>query len=135
MGRNANSVNFFNCSLSANRDLKLHLPNSQSENALKQLKTLTSPLTKFAANIGASLDPRKYGSKVNKHPLLFISRFYCRKSRKFFLHTEINRNENNALYFQTSVTSLAGETPPELEKDKLQEKWENAKCKTKLIAL
>lgn len=57
-------LNFFH-SLSANRDFKLNIPNSQSENALKQLKTLTSPLTKFAANIGASLDPRKYGSKVS----------------------------------------------------------------------
>ncbi|XP_055315656.1 phosphatidylinositide phosphatase SAC2 isoform X1 [Sitodiplosis mosellana] len=51
--------------LSANRDLKLHLPNSQSENAIKQLKTLTSPLSKFAANLGSALDPRKYGSKTS----------------------------------------------------------------------
>lgn len=53
--------------LSADRDLKLHLPNSQSENAIKQLKTLTSPLTKFAANIGSAfrVDPRK-GSKVTQ---------------------------------------------------------------------
>lgn len=55
-------------SLTADRDLKLHLPNSQSENAIKQLKTLTSPLTKFAANIGSALDPRKYGSKVDIPP-------------------------------------------------------------------
>lgn len=57
-------INFIGSS-SANRDLKCHLPNSQSENAIKQLKTLTSPLTKFAANIGSVLDPRNYGSKVN----------------------------------------------------------------------
>lgn len=68
-------------SLSSDRDLKLHLPisqlpHSQSENAIKQLKTLTSPLSKFAANIGSALDPRKYGSKVN------INRFFKSSHRK-----------------------------------------------------
>ncbi|XP_031639313.1 phosphatidylinositide phosphatase SAC2-like [Contarinia nasturtii] len=81
--------------LSVNRDLKLHLPNSQSENAIKQLKTLTSPLTKFAASVGSALDPRKYGS----------------------------------------TKTIANEPQTDMEREKLQEKWEASNCKTKLIAL
>lgn len=49
------------------KDLSLNLSSSQSENALKQLKTLTSPLSKLAKgmqNIGMNLDPRKIGLKV-----------------------------------------------------------------------
>lgn len=47
--------------------LNLNLSTSQSENALKQLKTLTSPLSKLARgmqNIGMNLDPRKISMKV-----------------------------------------------------------------------
>lgn len=50
------------------RDLSLNLTASQSDNALKQLKNLTSPLSKFAKgmqNFGMNLDPRKIASKVN----------------------------------------------------------------------
>lgn len=105
-----------------NRDFKLHLPNSQSENALKQLKTLTSPLTKFAANIGASLDPRKYGSKV-----LVITIFAL-----FHSTLPIHKRSCYSIdIFQTSVN----DAPSDMEKEKLQEKWEATKCKTKLIAL
>lgn len=49
-------------SQSMQRDLSLNLSGSQSENALKQLKTLTSPLSKLAKgmqNFGMNLDPRK----------------------------------------------------------------------------
>lgn len=103
-----------------NRDFKLHLPNSQSENALKQLKTLTSPLTKFAANIGASLDPRKYGSKVLL--IIIITLFIPIHKRSCY---------SIDILFQTSVN----DAPSDIEKEKLQEKWEATKCKTKLIAL
>lgn len=51
-----------------NRDLSLNLSGSQSENALKQLNKLASPLTKLAKgvqNLGANLDPRKMTGKVN----------------------------------------------------------------------
>ncbi|XP_055384733.1 phosphatidylinositide phosphatase SAC2 [Condylostylus longicornis] len=43
-------------------DLSLHLSGSQSDNTIKQLKTLTSPLSKLAKgvqNLGMNLDPRK----------------------------------------------------------------------------
>lgn len=50
------------------KDLSLNLSSSQSENALKQLKTLTSPLSKLAKgmqNFGMNLDPRKITVKVS----------------------------------------------------------------------
>lgn len=56
-----------NYSSSLSRDMSLNLTSSQSENALKQLKTLTSPLSKFATGMksfGMNLDPRKMGAKV-----------------------------------------------------------------------
>lgn len=86
-------VSIYVCSsLSADRDLKLHLPNSQSENAIKQLKTLTSPLTKFAANIGSALDPRKYGSKVihcyQYNKLLNVNSEYCTSIKKIIFITD-----------------------------------------------
>lgn len=86
--------NIYN-SLSANRDLKLHLPNSQSENAIKQLKTLTSPLSKFAANIGSALDPRKYGSKVK---LIFIC--LCSVQESPSTNFNLFYFENNILIFK-----------------------------------
>lgn len=49
------------------RDMSLNLSSSQSENALKQLKTLTSPLSKLAKgmqNFGMNLDPRKMNVRV-----------------------------------------------------------------------
>ncbi|XP_037027725.1 phosphatidylinositide phosphatase SAC2 isoform X2 [Bradysia coprophila] len=49
-------------SMTQQKDLSLNLSSSQSENALKQLKTLTSPLSKLAKgmqNFGMNLDPRK----------------------------------------------------------------------------
>lgn len=59
----------FKCSSqSLSRDMSLNLTSSQSENALKQLKTLTSPLSKLATGMksfGMNLDPRKMGVKVN----------------------------------------------------------------------
>lgn len=51
------------------RDLSLNLSSSQSENALKQLKTLTSPLSKLAKGMqtfGMNLDPRKITVKVSR---------------------------------------------------------------------
>lgn len=80
-------------SLTADRDLKLHLPNSQSENAIKQLKTLTSPLTKFAANIGSALDPRKYGSKVCIPP----NNYYKNLPNSLFIYYN-QRLENKYLF-------------------------------------
>lgn len=49
------------------RDLSLNLSGSQSDNALKQLKNLTSPLSKLAKgmqSLGMNLDPRKIATKV-----------------------------------------------------------------------
>lgn len=48
------------------RDLSLNLSGSQSDNALKQLKNLTSPLSKLAKgmqSLGMNLDPRKIATK------------------------------------------------------------------------
>lgn len=48
--------------------MSLNLTSSQSENAIKQLKTLTSPLSKLATGMksfGMNLDPRKMGVKVS----------------------------------------------------------------------
>ena len=55
---------------SSPRDLSLHLSGSQSDTTLKQIKQMTSPLSKIAKgvqNIGMNLDPRKIGSKVSKN--------------------------------------------------------------------
>lgn len=82
-------------SLTADRDLKLHLPNSQSENAIKQLKTLTSPLTKFAANIGSALDPRKYGSKVHIPP----NGYYKNLPNSLFIHNNQQLHLENKYLF------------------------------------
>lgn len=49
------------------QDLSLNLSSSQSESAIKQLKTLSSPLSKLATgmkSIGMQLDPRKINLKV-----------------------------------------------------------------------
>lgn len=119
----------FSGSLS-NRDLKLNLPNSQSENAIKQLKTLTSPLSKFAANLGSALDPRKYGSKV-----LMAEKKYLREM--FSPNLVANQVPKLMAYFFSFILqTVVGEVQSDpLEKEKLQEKWEASNCKTKLIAL
>lgn len=49
------------------KDLKLNLSTSHSDNALKQLKSLTSPFSKIAKgvqSIGVNLDPRKIGART-----------------------------------------------------------------------
>lgn len=125
----------------------MHLPNSQSENAIKQLKTLTSPLSKFAANIGSALDPRKYGSKVridyffglnaifisnNVFHLLQIFNFIRQTNTQFYSQAEYSFL---FILFSPPFKTTVNEPVPDLEKEKLQEKWEASKCKTKLIAL
>lgn len=48
-------------------DLSLNLSGSQNESAIRQLKTLTSPLSKLATGMksfGMNLDPRKMNLKV-----------------------------------------------------------------------
>lgn len=90
---------------SLTRDLTLNLTSSQSENALKQFKNLTSPFSKIAKgvqNIGANLDPRKIAAK------------------------------GGAIL---SPTSTLPELPKEDYAEKLQNLWAEAGCKTKLIAL
>lgn len=52
---------------SSTKDLTLNLTTSHSENAIKQLKSLTSPFSKIAKgvqSIGANLDPRKIASQT-----------------------------------------------------------------------
>lgn len=102
--------------------MSLNLSSSQSENALKQLKTLTSPLSKLAKgmqNFGMNLDPRKMNVRVR---FFFFLEF---KKKIYLLCLKL---------FQSPV-SLNPEEPIESESQKLQEKWESCKCKTKLIAL
>lgn len=55
-------------SQSMHHDLSLNLSGSQSESAIKQLKTMTSPLSKLATGMksfGMNLDPRKMNLKVS----------------------------------------------------------------------
>lgn len=111
-------VFFSNRSLTGDRDLKLHLPSSQSENAIK-LKTLTSPLTKFAANIGSAL----YGPKVH---IPYYHSPYC----IILLIPYLN---SYCVFY--AMQPVVNESASEMEKEKLLEKWEASKCKTKLIAL
>lgn len=104
----------------ARKDLALNLSSSQSENALKQLKTLTSPLSKLAKgmqNIGMNLDPRKISIKVCLTLCLcdFIT---------YLLFT-----------FQSPISPQQDDFPEPESQRKLQEQWETSKCKTKLIAL
>ncbi|XP_059607415.1 phosphatidylinositide phosphatase SAC2 isoform X2 [Phlebotomus argentipes] len=66
----------------AQKDLSLNLSGSHSETTLRQLKTLTSPLSKLAKgmqNLGIAFDPRK---KVNKSDLQDIPSEYARNLQK-----------------------------------------------------
>lgn len=94
---------------SLTRDLTLNLTSSQSENALKQFKNLTSPFSKIAKgvqSIGANLDPRKIAAK------------------------------GGAILSPTSSTSSSQPEPPREDyAEKLQQLWAESNCKTKLIAL
>lgn len=94
---------------SLTRDLTLNLSSSQSENALKQFKNLTSPFSKIAKgvqSIGANLDPRKIAAKSGA-----------------------------ILSPTTSSSSSQPEPPREDYAEKLQMLWAESNCKTKLIAL
>ncbi|XP_039445307.1 phosphatidylinositide phosphatase SAC2 isoform X1 [Culex pipiens pallens] len=85
----------------AGRDLSLNLTGNQGDNALKQLKRLTSPLSnigKGLQSLGANLDPRKMAVK-------------------------------------TPVLPARSMETPTAEIKRLEEKWDNAKCRSKLIAL
>lgn len=87
---------------SSPRDLSLHLSGSQSDNTLKQLKNLTSPLSKFAKgmqSLGMNLDPRKITAKSG------------------------------------NVSQSQPGSPESCYSEKLQETWDERKCRTKLIAL
>ena len=44
------------------------------------MKTLTSPLSKFAANLGSALDPRKYGSKVLMNKKKYFKKISCKSN-------------------------------------------------------
>uniref|UniRef100_A0A1B0EWC2 Uncharacterized protein n=2 Tax=Lutzomyia longipalpis TaxID=7200 RepID=A0A1B0EWC2_LUTLO len=64
------------------KDLSLNLSGSHSETTLKQLKTLTSPLSKLAKgmqNLGMAFDPRK---KINKLDLQEIPSEYAKNLQK-----------------------------------------------------
>lgn len=49
-------------------------------------------------------------------------------------HTNSHHLLLSMIFFYSYQTGV-NEAPVECEKDKLQEKWESSKCKTKLIAL
>lgn len=90
-----------------NPQMILNLAGSQSDNALKQLKTLTSPLTKFAKNVqtfGINLDPRKITARPGVSASI---------SADLSLINNQSSNEKNILI----------------------ELWKDKNCKTKLIAL
>uniref|UniRef100_A0A336M9Y8 CSON012683 protein n=1 Tax=Culicoides sonorensis TaxID=179676 RepID=A0A336M9Y8_CULSO len=90
---------------SLTRDLTLNLTSSQSENALKQFKNLTSPFSKIAKgvqSISANLDPRKIAAKGSGI---------------------------------LSPTSSQVQEPQEDYAEKLQQIWIESNCKTKLVAL
>lgn len=92
---------------SHNPEMFLNLAGSQSDNALKQLKTLTSPLSKFAKgvqNFGSNLDPRKITNKTG-------------------------------VTLSSSTDLLTINSEPSTESNKLSELWIEKKCRTKLIAL
>lgn len=60
--------------------MSLNLSSSQSENALKQLKTLTSPLSKLAKGMqsfGMNLDPRKMNVRVSEKKKGEKKSIYC----------------------------------------------------------
>lgn len=62
------------------KDLSLNLSGSHSETTLKQLKTLTSPLSKLAKgmqNLGMAFDPRKKINKVSHSFSLSLFIFHC----------------------------------------------------------
>uniref|UniRef100_A0A1B0DMC2 Uncharacterized protein n=1 Tax=Phlebotomus papatasi TaxID=29031 RepID=A0A1B0DMC2_PHLPP len=68
--------------LKSQKDLSLNLSGSHSETTLKQLKTLTSPLSKLAKgmqNLGMAFDPRK---KINKNDLQDIPSEYAKNLQK-----------------------------------------------------
>ncbi|XP_058840370.1 phosphatidylinositide phosphatase SAC2 [Topomyia yanbarensis] len=83
------------------KDLTLNLSAKQGDNALNQLKRLTSPLSnigKGLQTLGANLDPRKISVK-------------------------------------TPVLPARNSETPTAEIKRLEEKWDKAQCRTKLIAL
>lgn len=83
------------------KDLTLNLTGNQSENAFKQLKKLTSPLSnigKGLQSLSANFDPRKISVK-------------------------------------TPVLPARNPETPTAEIRKLEEKWDKAQCRSKLIAL
>ncbi|XP_058468246.1 phosphatidylinositide phosphatase SAC2 isoform X2 [Malaya genurostris] len=89
------------CDGKIGRDLTLNLSGKQGENALNQLKRLTSPLSnigKGLQTLSANLDPRKIAVKTPTLP---------------------TRNSET----------------PTAEIKRLEEKWEKAQCRSKLIAL
>ncbi|KAJ6640021.1 Phosphatidylinositide phosphatase SAC2 [Pseudolycoriella hygida] len=74
------------------RDLSLNLSSSQSENALKQLKTLTSPLSKLAKgmqNFGMNLDPRKITVKLQLSSTGAQKKREITKKRIFILFNQV----------------------------------------------
>ncbi|XP_053665569.1 phosphatidylinositide phosphatase SAC2 [Anopheles marshallii] len=84
-----------------NMSLNLQAPSSGGDNALRQLKKLTSPLSnigKGLQTLGANLDPRKIAVKSPVAPVRSTSAAFA-------------------------------------EIKQLEEKWEKASCRTKLIAL
>ncbi|XP_052900449.1 phosphatidylinositide phosphatase SAC2 isoform X2 [Anopheles moucheti] len=84
-----------------NMSLNLQAPTSGGDNALRQLKKLTSPLSnigKGLQTLGANLDPRKIAVKSPVAPVRSTSAAFA-------------------------------------EIKQLEEKWEKASCRTKLIAL
>ncbi|XP_062536604.1 phosphatidylinositide phosphatase SAC2 isoform X5 [Armigeres subalbatus] len=83
------------------KDLSLNLTGNQSENAFKQLKKLTSPLSnigKGLQSLSANFDPRKISVKTPVLP---------------------------ARNLETQTAEIR----------KLEEKWDKAQCRSKLIAL
>lgn len=92
------------------RNFSLNLSGSQSDNALKSLKSLSSPLTKLATgmkSIGMNLDPRKI----------------------------VTKGGGGVHVASEAILSPSGGGPGAGESQRLQDLWEEKKCKTKLIAL
>lgn len=105
----------------SSRDLSLNLTGNQGDNALKQLKRLTSPLSnigKGLQSLGANLDPRKMAVKV-----------------KLSYFNKINQMSKDSNHLQTPVLPARSMETPTAEIKRLEEKWDNAKCRSKLIAL
>lgn len=116
-------------------DLSLNLSGSQSDSTMRQLKTLTSPLSKLATgmkSIGMNLDPRKMNLKVSTFCAYGIQSEYRARQSACPFQSPIG---NSAA---SSSSTDAAELPPsrsELSNQRLQEQWDASQCKTKLIAL